>query len=141
MEVSTGKIHFLLHLFLKTHFQDSDATQRGICEPLKAINQAIKLVRQSKELGIVFSVTLEVVNFMKGKDYATLKIKDLLKLEAYKDNSRDNHLLYHIMRKVVEVKPQFKGLPGSLVESIAEMGRSNMEEAKKGLNTMEITCR
>ena len=141
MEVSTGKKHFLLHLFLNTHFQDSDATQRGICEPLKAINQAIKLVRQSKELGIVFSVTLEVVNFMKGKDYATLKIKDLLKLEAYKDNSRDNHLLYHIMRKVVEVKPQFKGLPESLVESVAEMGRSNMEEAKKGLNAMEITCR
>ena len=78
---------------------------------------------------------------MKGKDYATLKIKDLLKLEAYKDNSRDNHLLYHIMRKVVEVKPQFKGLPESLVESVAEMGRSNMEEAKKGLNAMEITCR
>ena len=108
---------------------------------MKVINQAIRLVRQSKELGIVFSVTLEVVNFMKGKDYATLRIKDLLKLDSYKDNSRDNHLLYHIMRKVLEVNPQFKGLPKLLVESITEMGKTNMAELEKGLKTMEVTCR
>ena len=108
---------------------------------MQAIHHAITLVRQSKELGIVFSVTLEVVNFMKGEDYTSLRIKDLLSLENYKDNSRDNHLLHHIMRKVLEVQPQFKGFPESLVESIAEMGKTNMVELEKGLKMMEVTCR
>ena len=108
---------------------------------MQAIHHAITLVRQSKELGIVFSVTLEVVNFMKGEDYTSLRIKDLLSLENYKDNSRDNHLLHHIMRKVLEVKPQFKGFPESLVEAITKMGKTNMVELEKGLKMMEVTCR
>ena len=108
---------------------------------MKAIHHSIALVRQSKELGIVFSVTLEVVNFMKGEDYASLRIRDLLNLENYKDNSRDNHLLHHIMRKVLDVKPQFKGFHESLVEAITEMGKTNMVELEKGLKMMEVTCR
>ena len=89
----------------------------------------------------MFSVTLEVVNFMKGEDFASLKIKDLLNLENYKDNSRDSHLLHHIMRKVLEVKPQFKGFPEEVVESLEEMGRTDMVELEKGLKIMDITCR
>ena len=108
---------------------------------MKAIHHSIALVRQSKELGIVFSVTLEVVNFMRGKDYASLRISDLLNLDNYKDNSRENHLLHHIMRKVVEMKPEFKGFPESLVDSITEMGKTNMVELEKGLKIMEISCR
>ena len=108
---------------------------------MKAIHHSIALVRQSKELGIVFSVTLKVVNFMKGEDFASLRLKDLLNLENYKDNSRDSHLLHHIMRKVLEVQPQFKGFPESLVEAITEMGKTNMVELEKGLKMMEVTCR
>ena len=108
---------------------------------MKAIHHAIRLVRQSKELGIVFSITLEVVNFMKGEDFASLRIKDLLNLENYKDNSRDNHLLHHIMRKVVELKPQFKGFPEEVVESLEEMGKTDMVELEKCLKVMDITCR
>ena len=71
---------------------------------MKAIHHAIEVVKQSEEMVIVFSVTLQVVNFIKEKEYTSLRIKDLLSLENYKDNSKDNHLLYHIMRKVVEAK-------------------------------------
>ena len=84
---------------------------------------------------------VEVVNFMKGEDFASLRLKDLLNLENYKDNSRDSHLLHHIMRKVLEVKPQFKGFPEEVVESIEEMGKTDMVELEKGLKIMDITCR
>ena len=72
---------------------------------MKAIHHAIEVVKQSEEMVIVFSVTLQVVNFIKEKEYTSLRIKDLLSLENYKDNSKDNHLLYHIMRKVWRRSP------------------------------------
>ena len=108
---------------------------------MRAIHHAIEVVKQSEEMVIVFSVTLQVVNFIKEKEYTSLRIKDLLSLENYKDNSKDNHLLYHIMRKVVEAKPEFKGIPDQVEQALAEMGRTKMVELQKGLKTMEVTCR
>ena len=108
---------------------------------MKAIHHAIEVVKQSEEMVIVFSVTLQVVNFIKEKEYTSLRIKDLLSLENYKDNSKDNHLLYHIMRKVVEARPKFTGIPDQVEQALAEMGRTKMVELQKGLKTMEITCR
>ena len=108
---------------------------------MKAIHHAIEVVKQSEEMVIVFSVTLQVVNFIKEKEYTSLRIKDLLSLENYKDNSKDNHLLYHIMRKVVEARPKFTGIPDQVEQALAEMGRTKMVELQKGLKTMEVTCR
>ena len=108
---------------------------------MKAIHHAIEVVKQSEEMVIVFSVTLQVVNFIKEEEYTSLRIKDLLSLENYKDNSKDNHLFYHIMRKVVEARPKFKGIPDEVEEALAEMGRTKMVELQKGLKTMEVTCR
>ena len=78
---------------------------------------------------------------MKGEDFASLKIKDLLNLENYKDNSRDSHLLHHIIRKVLEVRPQFKGFLEEVVESLEEMGKTDMVELEKCLKIMDVTCR
>ena len=108
---------------------------------MKAIHHAIEVVKQSEEMVIVFSVTLQVVNFIKEEEYTSLRIKDLLSLENYKDNSKDNHLLYHIMRKVVEARPKFTGIPDQVEEALTEMGRTKMVELQKGLKTMEVTCR
>ena len=78
---------------------------------------------------------------MKGEDFASLRINDLLNLENYKDNSRDNHLLHHIIRKVLEVRPQFKGFLEEVVESLEEMGKTDMVELEKCLKIMDVTCR
>ena len=100
---------------------DCEAVENEICEPLMALVKCVKLIKDSKELVLVLGVTLKVINFMKSSDFKAVRIEDLYKLEVVKDNAKSDSLLFHIVRKVVQVQPEFAGFPADLMEGLAAM--------------------
>ena len=113
LEVGRPGLRILESLNLWRFREDCDIMEREIGHPLAAIKAAVQEVRASKELALVFSISLQVVNYMKSQNYKGLNIEDLSKLENTKDKDSQS-LLFHIVRKVVESDPKFEGFPPRL---------------------------
>ena len=120
---------------------DCESMEREICEPLNAIMASIKLLKNSKELTQVLSVTLKVINLMKGQQFPAIKIQDLYKLETIKDNTKTNSLLYHIVRKVLQENPKFQGFPPDLMETLDQMANTSLASLDEKIALMESGCR
>ena len=120
---------------------DCEAMEREICEPLNAIMASIRLLKNSKELEQVLSVTLKVINLMKGQQFPAIKIQELYKLETIKDNTKTNSLLYHIVRKVLQEKPKFQGFPQELMETLDQVANTSLVSLDEKIALMESGCR
>ena len=120
---------------------DCEAMEREICEPLNAIMASIKLLKDSKELGQVLGVTLKVINLMKGQQFPAIKIQELYKLETIKDNTKTNSLLFHIVRKVLQENPKFRGFPPDLMETLDQMANTSLASLDEKIALMESGCR
>ena len=120
---------------------DCEAMEREICEPLNAIMASIKLLKSSNELGQVLGVTLKVINLMKGQQFPAIKIQELYKLETIKDNTKTNSLLFHIVRKVLQENPKFRGFPPELMETLDQMANTSLASLDEKIALMESGCR
>ena len=120
---------------------DCEAMEREICEPLYAVMATIRFLKNSKELGLVLSVTLKVINLMKGQQYPAIKIEDLPKLETVKDNTKTNTLLFHIVRKVLQEDPKFEGFPSDVLMKLNLMADISLASLDEKIALMESCCR
>ena len=71
---------------------------------------------------------------MRNKEKTISSVQRLIEELKQKESKEDR-------RKVLEVKPRFKGFPEDVVESLEEMGKTDMVELEKCLKVMDITCR
>ena len=140
LEVGRPGLRILESLNLWRFREDCDIMEREIGHPLAAIKAAVQEVRASKELALVFSISLQVVNYMKSQNYKGLNIEDLSKLENTKDKDSQS-LLFHIVRKVVVSDPKFEGFPPRLVEALRLMAKVDLATINNGLQHMEEMCR
>ena len=120
---------------------DCEAMEREICEPLYAVMATIRFLKKSKELGLVLSVTLKVINLMKGQQFPAIKIEDLPKLETVKDNTKTNTLLFHIVRKVLQEDPKFEGFPSDVLMKLNLMADISLASLDEKIALMESCCR
>ena len=121
--------------------EDFEASEKDICDPLNAMKTLIDELKQSQEIKLVFKVALQVVNFMKDQNYKGLALKDLDKFDKLKDNLKQHSLLFHTVRKVLEVEPSFPGFPPGLLELLGRVARVDMALLGEGLAHMERECR
>ena len=121
--------------------EDFEASEKDVCDPLNAMKTLIEELKQSQEIKLVFKVALQVVNFMKDQNFKGLALKDLDKFDKLKDNSKQHSLLFHMVRKVVEVEPSFPGFPPGLLDLLGTVSRVDMALLGEGLTHMERECR
>ena len=139
--IGTPDLGLLESLNLWQFQQDCHATEQEICQSLDSCFSGVENVKKSKEFSLVVSTALRIISFIKGVKYPGFKIEDLNKLQDYKDNTNTNSLLYHVVKKVREVEPQFGGFPDHLLKSLSSMAGSDLAEVQAGLEKMEKTCR
>ena len=117
--------------------EDCEAMEQEICEPLDTIKTATAMIKTSRELSLVLGITLQVVNFLKGTRFAGLNIEDLIKLDEIKDITNQRSLIFHIVRKLLDVEPNFSGFPKSLMDSLEKMASVNLKELDKQIKVVE----
>ena len=120
---------------------DCNAMEREICEPLNALTTCIKQIKSSSELPLVFGVTLSVVNMIKGSNLKAIHVEDLSKIETTKDNTNSKYLLYHVVKKVLDIDPKFAGFPSSLIVSLEAMIEFDLNSLDTKIELMEKGCR
>ena len=117
--------------------EDCEAMEREIAEPLDTIRTSIAMVKTSSELALVLRITLQVVNFLKGTRFAGLNIEDLKKLDEVKDITNKRSLLFHIVRKLLDVEPSFSGFPVNLLENLKKMASVDLMELDEQIKVVE----
>ena len=117
--------------------EDCEAMEREIAEPLDTIRTSIAMVKTSSELAVVLRITLQVVNFLKGTRFAGLNIEDLKKLDEVKDITNKRSLLFHIVRKLLDVEPSFSGFPVILLENLKKMASVDLMELDEQIKVVE----
>jgi len=117
--------------------EDCEAMEQEICQPLDTIKTATALIKTSRELSLVLGITLQIVNFLKGTHFAGLNIEDLNKLDEVKDVTNQRSLIFHIVRKLLDVEPNFSGFPEILMDSLKKMVSVNLKELDKQIKVVE----
>ena len=117
--------------------EDCEAMEREIAEPLDTIRTSIAMVKTSSELALVLRITLQVVNFLKGTRFAGLNIEDLKKLDEVKDITNKRSLLFHIVRKLLDVEPSFSGFPVNLLDNLKKMASVDLMELDEQIKVVE----
>ena len=117
--------------------EDCEAMEREIAEPLDTIRTSVAMVKTSSELAVVLRITLQVVNFLKGTRFAGLNIEDLKKLDEVKDITNKRSLLFHIVRKLLDVEPSFSGFPVNLLENLKKMASVDLMELDEQIKVVE----
>ena len=117
--------------------EDCEAMEREICKPLDTIKTCIALIKNSKELALLLKITLQVVNFLKGTRFAAVSVEDLKKLDEIKDITNQRSLLFHIVRKLLDVEPNFSGFPDKLLETLRKMISVDLKELDLQIEVVE----
>ena len=117
--------------------EDCEAMEREICKPLDTIKTCIALIKNSKELALLLKITLQVVNFLKGTRFAAVSVEDLKKLDEIKDITNQRSLLFHIVRKLLDVEPNFSGFPDKLLDTLRKMTSVDLKELDLQIEVVE----
>ena len=117
--------------------EDCEAMEREICKPLDTIRTCIALIKNSRELALLLRITLQVVNFLKGTRFAAVSVEDLKKLDEIKDITNQRSLLFHIVRKLLDVEPNFSGFPDKLLETLRKMISVDLKELDLQIEVVE----
>ena len=97
----------------------------------------MSLIKTSRELSLVLRITLQVVNFLKGSRFAAVDPEDLKKLDEIKDVTNKRSLLFHIVRKLLDVEPNFPGFPEKLMVTLRKMASVNLKELDQQIEVVE----
>ena len=117
--------------------EDCEAMEREICKPLDTINTCIALIKNSRELALLLRITLQVVNFLKGTRFAAINVEDLKKLDEIKDITNKRSLLFHIVRKLLDVEPNFSGFSDRLLDTLRKMTSVDLNELDRQIGVVE----
>ena len=117
--------------------EDCEAMEEEICKPLDTIRTCIALIKNSRELALVLRITLQVVNFLKGTHFAAFNIEDLKKLDEIKDITNKRSLLFHIVKKLLDVRPNFPGFPDKLLDTLRKMAAVDLKELDQQIEVAE----
>ena len=117
--------------------EDCEAMEREICKPLDTIKTCIALIKNSRELALLLKITLQVVNFLKGTRFAAINVEDLKKLDEIRDITNKRSLLFHIVRKLLDVEPTFSGFPDKLLETLRKMTSVDLNELDQQIEVVE----
>ena len=74
---------------------------------------------------------------MKGTRFAGLNIEDLKKLDEVTDITNKRSLLFHIVRKLLDVEPSFSGFPVILLENLKKMASVDLMELDEQIKVVE----
>merc|ERR1712226_788929 len=78
---------------------------------------------------------------IKGSNLKAIHVEDLSKIETTKDNTNSKYLLYHVVKKVLDIDPKFAGFPSSLIVSLEAMTEFDLNSLDTKIELMEKGCR
>ena len=120
--------------------KDCKASEKEICNPLYNLKSAMEILRESEEFHFLLNLALTSGNYVNNESAKGFQIEDLPKLKMTKDTSKTKSLLYHIVRKALEINPKFLGFNKELMGIVEIVSRTDFDEIRLGLELMEKQC-
>jgi len=120
--------------------KDCEASEKEICDPLYNLKSAMEILRESEEFQFLLSLALASGNYVNNDTAKGFQIEDLPKLKMTKDISKTKSMLYHIVRKAIDIDAKFVGFNRELMNVIEVISRTDFDEIRLGLELMEKQC-
>merc|ERR1711915_54767 len=100
-----------------------------------------EILKENEGFKFLLSLALSAINYLNSESAAGFQMTDLSKLKMTKDVTKKRTLLYHIVRKAIEIDPEFIGVDKDLNSNLEQLSRADFDEITAGLEVMEQQCK
>ena len=121
--------------------RDCEASEEEICRPVNDLNQAMEVLRENNNFKMMLSLILSSGNFLNQTTAKAFCLNDLQKVSLMKDTTKEKTLLYHVVRKALEIDPSFDGFDETFVFVFEAGSRSDLDQVIRDLEVMEEECK
>ena len=120
---------------------DCEASEDALCRPVSQLLQVMELLRSNQNFKMMLSLILKSGNFLNQTSVKAFNLNDLQKITQMKDQSKTKSLLYHVVRKALEIDPTFDGFDETFVSGLEDGATTDFDQVASDLEVMERECK